>query len=352
MFLRNQFTDRCCFDPREPSGSGIDDDILSQVEGLDDDAGDGNEGQDGQQQPHDELTDGGSPPPRNQAERVASDKGKQAPRLDGNGKPIQPAKSAPRGPQDLLDPQTGQVIAKGGNERRHYENFQKEKLRADNASRDLTAAQARLSAFETSGGVGTQLGLSPEQVTTGARLVKSWMDDPVATIKNLLTLAQSQGLNIEGIGQGTDVNAIKNMIAEHMKPFTDARQQNEQQTAARSEAQRTWESFTSTHADAPMHVDAIAHLLGEDKNLSLDGAYYKLQAFYREHQLDWNVPLQEHMRLAKEAKANGAAGQRTQNVPTGRRVQSNVQNNETSMSATSSIDDIIRESMAEAGYRN
>lgn len=352
--LLNLFTNRICYSPTEPGGDAIDDDILKGVDDLESDGAD-DEGQAGQQQTTDESQDGSSPPPRGQAERVASDKGKPAPRLDSNGKPIQQAKPAARGPQDLVDPRTGQVIAKGGNERRLYENGQREKIRADKATNDLAAMQTRLTAFEQSANVGTQLGLSPEQVTTGARLVKSWMDDPVKTIQNLLTLAQQQGHSIEGIGAGTDVSAIKNMIAEHMKPFTDAHRQTQEQTQARTEAEGTWNNFVATHSDAGMHVDAIAHLLGEDKTLSLDGAYYKLQAFYREHQLDWNVPLQEHMRLAEEAKANGQGAVRPNgrtSVPTGRRVQSNVQNNETSDAATASIDDIIRSSMADAGYRN
>lgn len=356
MFLRNQYTDRICYSPREPGGeSDIDNDILSQVDDLETDDGVGDEGQVREQQTADESQDGGAAPSRNQAERTATQQGQQGARGSNTGKPQPNGKPAARGPQDLVDPRTGQVIAKGGNERRLYENGQREKIRADKVTNELATVQTRLQAFELSASVGTQLGLSPEQVTTGARLVKSWLDDPVGTINNLLTLAQSQGHNIDGIGKGTDVNAIKNMIAEHMKPFTDAHRATQEQTQARTAAESTWNDFTAVHSDATTHVDAIAHLLGEDKNLSLDGAYYKLQAFFREHQLDWNVPLQEHMRLAEEAKTNGQGAVRPNgrtNVPTGRRVQSNVQDNETSMASTASLDDIIRSSMQDAGYRN
>ena len=57
------------------------------------------------------------------------------------------AEPATRGPQDLVDRQ-GNVIAKGGKERRFYETAQRERQRAETLEQELGTLRAKVEAFE------------------------------------------------------------------------------------------------------------------------------------------------------------------------------------------------------------
>jgi hypothetical protein len=95
-----------------------------------------------------------------------------------------------RGPQDLVDA-NGNLIAAGGKERRFYETAQREKHRADQAASKITQLVGQLKAITDAGTVGTQFGLTPEEVTTGAQLIAQYKKNPVETIQYMLTQAQA-----------------------------------------------------------------------------------------------------------------------------------------------------------------
>ena len=65
-----------------------------------------------------------------------------------------------RGPQDLVDA-NGNVIARGGKERRLYETAQKERTRSTDLQQQVSSLQGQLDAINQAGSVGTQLRLTP-----------------------------------------------------------------------------------------------------------------------------------------------------------------------------------------------
>lgn len=260
----------------------------------------------------------------------------------------------PRGPQDLVDAR-GNVIAKGGKERRYYETAQKEKRRADDLQTNFDRQTVELNAYKQAATIGQQLNLSPQEVTSGAQLISSWKADPIGTLKHMLTQAQAAGYNVSEIS-GTDVSAIKQMIEQEMAPFRQQYQAEQQTSAAQSEATRVYNDFISRYPDANVHTDTIARLLQEDNTLSLEAAYYKLQSFYHARGFDFTKSLGQ-IEQELQAKNNPAnvnqqqqQKQQQQTVPQGVNVDPRNSNEQTVVaSADAEYADIIRDAMREAG---
>jgi len=263
---------------------------------------------------------------------------------DGSGDKEQQQK--PAGPQDLVDA-NGNLIASGGKERRFYETAQREKVRADQATNKITQLEGQLKAITDAGTVGTQYGLSPDEVTTGAQLIASYKKNPVETIQYMLTQAQSNGHNIDAIqAGGVDMNAVKQMLDNALAPLVGDRQEriDTQETEAR--AKEIYNNFSSKFPDASVHENSLSRLLKDDPSLSVEAAYYKLQAFYAQKGLDWTKPLET---LQQEATAKNTSADTRSQPP-----ESNVNSNNTTDRAqvadvSTSTSDIIRDAMREAG---
>ena len=252
-----------------------------------------------------------------------------------------------RGPQDLVD-KDGNVVAAGGKERRFYETAQREKLRADNAESGLQQAQAQLEAVEKAGTVGTQFGLTPDETVTGAQLIAAYKENPVETIKYMLTQAQANGYNIEEIAStGLDMRAVQQMLDEKLSPLIQDRQEHIDTQKIRQEAEQVYNNFITVHPDASIHEGAISRLLENDKSLSLEAAYYKLQNYYLTKGYDWTKSLEQiyNEEQSKEALSVNTPPQ----PPEGGINTGNVTDTPLVADVNTSTDDIIRESMKEAG---
>jgi len=265
----------------------------------------------------------------------------------GRGKQGVDGQQRSRGPQDLVD-REGNVIATGGKERRFYETAQREKTRADNLEREVQDLRTKVEAHESSAGLANQYSLTPEELSSGAQLMAAFKQDPVETVKYLLTQAQSSGHNIEGVGAGTDMAAINKMISDQLKPFTDARQAELDTQQHKEEALKVYNDFLSNYPDAAIHQDTIAQLLEKERTLSPEAAYFKLKNFYLEKGLDWNKSLAEH-ESARAAAQPAKAGTQS-SLPVGRTPADNLTDTTQVASVDTDMDDIIKESMKEAGY--
>jgi hypothetical protein len=255
-----------------------------------------------------------------------------------------------RGPQDLVD-RNGNVVAKGGAERRHYERAQTEARRADTATQELETVKAQLKAINDAGTVGTQYGLTPEEVTTGAQLLSQWKQDPIATIKYMLTQAQSLGHNIETIASGgTDMSAVKNMLDTALAPLIKDRTDQIDTQARNDEVIKIYNDFTARHPDAAVHEDTLAQLIQQDKSLSVDAAFYKLQTFYATNGYDWTKSLATLQKEHEEAKAKGNNVEGRSQPPDGNNVNTNnVTDTSVVAPVSESTDDIIKQAMRDSG---
>jgi len=255
------------------------------------------------------------------------------------------------GPQDLVDKQ-GNILAKGGTERRHYENLQKEKAGNVQLRRELDTTTTKLAALESANTVGTQYGLTPEESVTGAQLIAAYKKDPVETIQYMLTQAQASGHNIEGLGGGhTDMSAIKQMITEAVGPLVGDHQQKQQQQERHSQAVEQYNQFTGKYPDVVVHEDVVARLLQDDPSLSPEAAYFKLRSYYSEKGLDWTknlATLQTEMQTASRTNTQVESSQ----PPEGGGVPArNVTAGPAVADVNTSTSDIVRQAMSEAGIQ-
>jgi hypothetical protein len=262
---------------------------------------------------------------------------------DGDGKDA-PGKT-PSGPQDLVDAQ-GNVIATGGKERRFYETAQREKARADTATKEIETLQAQIEAINNAGTLGTQYNLTPEEVTTGAQIVAAYKNNPIETIQYMLTQAQASGHNIDAIGGGgMDMSAVKQMLDTALQPLVTEHNDRVDTQAANNRAQEVYNEFSSKYPDAAPHENSIARLLQQESTLSPEAAYFKLRSYYHERGLDWTKSLET---LQAEQKA-GPSVNTQQAVPDGNVSGVNVTDTAQVADVNTSTSDIIRQAMEEAG---
>ena len=263
----------------------------------------------------------------------------------------EPQQQQARGPQDLVD-REGNVIAKGGKERRFYEQLQVNKQQNAALNQQVQQLQGQLDAVNNAGTLGTQYDLSPEELTTGAQLVKSFKEDPVNTVKYLLTQAQAAGHNIEDIGAGgADMSAIKQMITEAISPLAAEQQQRVESEQNRQEAVKVYQGFMAKFPDANIHEDSLARLLESDKSLTPEAAYFKLKSFYLEKGLDWNTPLDTHAQQEQQRQQTPEVNTQ-QTLPSGGNIPAqNVTDTADIADVGTSYDEIIRQSMRDAGLQ-
>ena len=262
---------------------------------------------------------------------------------DGDGKDT-PRKTS-GGPQDLVDAQ-GNVIATGGKERRFYETAQREKARADTATKEVSTLKAQIEAINNAGTLGTQYSLTPEEVTTGAQLIAAYKSNPVETIQYMLTQAQASGHNIDAIGGGgLDMQAVKQMLDTALQPLVAEQNERVDTQEANDRALEVYNEFSAKHPDAAVHENSLARLLQQEPTLSPEAAYFKLRSYYLERNLDWTKSLET---LQAEQNA-GPSANTQQAVPDGNVTDARVTDTAQVADVNTSTSDIIRQAMEDAG---
>lgn len=207
---------------------------------------------------------------------------------------------------NLVDGQ-GQVVARAGQERRLYEtavNARNGEARVrgelDTSNAKVHELETALQAYQHAAQSYTSLGLKPDQVTTALQLMSNWIKNPVATIKYMLTETQAAGHDISTLtGGGFDPEALGKMLDARLQPITSRLEEEKRYAEASSAAANTWNGFVSAHPDAATHEEILADMLAKDKNLSLDGAFWRLHSWAVVNNLDFSQPL----RLQVEQRA-------------------------------------------------
>jgi hypothetical protein len=263
--------------------------------------------------------------------------------------PVDATKRPPQagGPQDLKD-RDGTVIATGGKERRFYETAQREKVRADTLDREVVDLRSQIDAVNNAGTLSTQYDLTPEEVTTGAQIIASYKKDALGTIQYMLTQAQASGHNVDEIisGNGMDAGALKQMIDSALQPLVAEQNERVDTQHRNDQALEIYNNFVGTYPDATIHENSLARLLQEQPSLTPEAAYYKLQTYYLSKGLDWTKSLEQ---LSTETTPSVNT---QQTLPDGNVTDASVTNSTQVANVNTSFDDIIRESMKEAGIKN
>lgn len=266
----------------------------------------------------------------------------------------QEAKPTPN-PHDIVDPRTGEVIAAAGKERRWYEESRRAKGEVSEVKQKLTLVETELNAFKQAAVLPQQLGLQPAEVASAMQFMAHFKTNPVEAAKKVLAEVQAAGYTIQDLG-GTDVAAIKQIVADAIKPFNQDREAVTQQEQLAREVEQEYNSLV---AEAPWVVaqdDDLAKIMAKDRSLTLREAALKLENFALREGYDLNrsveaqyferqqtpkteqtLPAQRPNRAAAPAQTTAVTG----NTPVAPRNQSVTSNHSTR--------DIVREAMREHG---
>lgn len=294
-------------------------------------------------------TDGEGTPSK-QAEAPTDPSGKPA----DNKKPNDQQAPKP-GPGDLVD-RDGRVVARAGAERRHYESAQRAVRDLQSTRGELERVSTELRAFREAAQLPTQLGLSPDESTTGLQLIASWKQNPVGVIEYLVEQAKAAGHNLETLGGATDMGAIKTMLAQELAPFRQQAQQVQQHSQIQTAAQQQLDTLVGEYGEqALVNGDALSKLLNasaeQGRPLSLEQAYLRFSNWCLQNGFDPHRPIDPQI----AAKRTPPATQQSNPPrPNGRAVAA--PNGVVPMDSASvttgseTTRDLVRMAMREAGY--
>ena len=250
----------------------------------------------------------------------------------------------------------GKIVATAGAERRWYTEHSKLQKQVEPLRQENTTLRGQVEAFNQAFSTFRELGLSPDQVTTGAKLAKAYMENPQATIDYLLTDAKSRGININVGSQGVDTAAIKQIVSQALAPLVQDREQAELSRKHMEDAKAEADAFFEEFPDAVIHEDVLAAVIRQSPNSSTREAYYRLQAECLRNGFDWSKPLRPQYQARRTQGGNPAstsqpAPSRGAPLPNGRSSSGAREIGRTSIApATTNNRDIVADAMREAGF--
>lgn len=265
--------------------------------------------------------------------------------------------------RDLVDPVTGRVVAKGGIERRVFEEGQRHSRENQTLKQQLQQATQQLQGHTEVSRVANELALPPESQVVALRVMADFMRDPVKTLQMLVEEVKSKGYQIpfleQGVTPGMDLGAIQRMIDAKMAPITQRAQLEQQQQQERANAQRILDGFLSTHPDAESNLSTLAQMMQAQTGLSIHDAYLKMVTWSVSNGLDHTQPLEQQIAALQNSQHSQQNNQvappvNRRPLPNGRSAQGNgTQSVDTTrqFNENTSWSDIIRHSMEESGLQ-
>lgn len=210
--------------------------------------------------------------------------------------------------RDLVDPITGRTVAKGGIERRVFEDGQRHARENAQLKNQLGSATQQLSRINQVTQEAVRLNVAPDDQIAAIRVMADFMRDPVKTLEYLVAEVKSKGYPIpfleQGVTPGMDMTAIARMIDNKMAPLTQREQAAQEEVQQRQMAERNLNSFLEDNREANANLDVLAEMLQAQPGLPLHTAYTKMISWAHENGLDWTQPLKPQI-----------AGQRQQPNP-------------------------------------
>lgn len=211
--------------------------------------------------------------------------------------------------QNVINPQTGEVVAKAGMERRLF--TEAHRARTDNArlwqqnqeqSQQLQRAveiaqelQARYEEVKGQRTGGSKFGLTPQEETTAFDLAQTFKTQgPAAGIKKILTQLAVNGVDVSQLGlgqgaQGLDVKALTDSIREQVKAEMaplhqrlQRDQQTEEQQRVVSAAVTEVNQFFQSNPNAKQYAKQLEAIIGRFPQMSLNEAWLNYQIHLRD----------------------------------------------------------------------
>jgi hypothetical protein len=262
--------------------------------------------------------------------------------------------------RDLVDPITGRTVAKGGIERKVYEDGQRAARENNQLKTQLAGASRQLAAINQVTQEAVRLNVAPQDQIAAIRVMSDFMRDPVKTLEYLVAEVKAKGYQIpfleQGVTPGMDMTAIGRMIDSKMQPLTQQQQAQQHEREQRSAAERDLNTFLEDNQEANQNLDVLAEMLNAQPGLPLQSAYTKLIRWAHENGLDWTQPLKPQIAGRRQQPTQQQATQQPgpQRPMPGRGVNPNtaapVGNGVVQQhSENSSWSDIVRAAMQEQG---
>lgn len=373
---------------RDSLGMGDDDFTSQSGEGdLDLDGDESDDGQDpneldGDIDGPDDLSDDLEPAPQRRPKDDLSKRPDPNRRPDPQGQRPAPLRFDPRAQPrmdakgNVVDPRTGEVLAKAGSEARIYNrvynqaqqfirtaggNFQN-RLNAESAKVNKAveiglAMEAELTELRSQNASVSAFQLQPQELVEAAQLFSQAKRDPLSVLRTLLTRAQVSGIDLTQLGlkpgsidPKSFSDLIQSEIAKATKPIQDltARQQREQATQQEDakylrQAEEIATKFFNENPAAQKYGEVFKRVLSipENGNMPLGEIWAKLQLHLMRRGIDPNRgPSRQQRQNLQNTR------QQRRSLPNGRSMTpagSDRRQQDGPASVSMSYDDILRE---------
>jgi hypothetical protein len=239
----------------------------------------------------------GTPQPTVEADQTGTpDKPVSEPGKPADNKELPPQQAQKPAPGDLVD-REGKVLARAGAERRHYEAAQRATRDLQQTRGELERVTTELRAFREAAQLPTQLGLNPEESTTGLQLMASWKQNPVGVLQYLVEQAKAAGHNLDTLGgPQTDMGAIKKMLAQELAPFRQQAESVQQAQEVQTAAQRQIDALVGEYGEQAMvNAPALGKLIDaanqQGKPLNVEQAYLRFTNWCLQQGFDPHQPI-------------------------------------------------------------
>lgn len=197
---------------------------------------------------------------------------------------------------NIVDPQTGQIIAKAGTERRLFEKTQRLNNALDERTQRLQKYESEDKTIDNLRGKIKSHGMSVDEFAEGINMVIAYKSDPVGTAKKVLENVLALGHNVTDIlgadaGNAIEMSAVQKMLDDRLKPLLQPLEQKRVISEQEEYAIKQWEKFCDNNPHAEVHEQALDKMLGDNPDLTPQKAYNALREFAFKHQLDFSLPL-------------------------------------------------------------
>src|SRR6188768_1524509 len=260
----------------------------------------------------------------------------------------------------------GQIVARAGKEARLYQDLHKTRQQVQGFERRINDAEGRvrkaveigrglherLTTLQAQADSVKQFGLDQGEHLTALRLFKELRDNPQAAIKNILTRAATNGINVAELGLtpgGIDskslIDVIRQELGSAMNPLREsteaarkAKEVADRQEARTREVQGEVANFFDSNPDARQYLPVFTQTIQKFPGMTLGEVWARIQL-----QLATN-PRQGR---TNSQRPNG----RPRSLPNGRGAPMNGGDGDIAP-VTESYDAIIQKAMREAGMTN
>jgi hypothetical protein len=221
--------------------------------------------------------------------------------------------------RDLVDPISGRTVARGGIERKIFEDGQRTQRENNQLKTQLTNAQRALGSINEVTQEAVRLNIAPDDQKVAIRVMSDFLRDPVKTLEYLVEEVKAKGYQIpflaQGVSQGMDLGAISRLIDNKMQPFTQTQQQQRQQAEMRQRAEADLNAFLGDNQEAQANLDVLAEMLQAQPGLTLQSAYTKMIRWAHENGLDWTQGLKSQIAAQRSQQPTQQSTQQQQTRP-------------------------------------